>query len=135
MNQKDGPEGVGDRDDNIGLKDVTYTPTTLCGDVERFTIPKYDEIYNPTMKDHPFYRHHNQNFSVERFLYSTIPVHIGEFDIKFDRDNVTNVLRCPIKIAGNREIVLPKELSFLKEYIEYCCVYENCFNDRRTYYS
>lgn len=120
----------GERDNNIGLKDVSYKSVKLSPSVEKFSIPKYEEIYKPSMPHHPFYTHYDKNFSVERFLYPAPPVHIGEYKIDYDPQEVTNVLRCPIKVAKSRDIYLPKELAFLKEYVEFCCIYETSFNDR-----
>jgi len=117
-------------DEKTGLKNVTYTKPQLSASVTRFTIPKYEEIYTPTMPDHPFYTYHNKKFSKERFMYSTIPIHVGSYDIKFDPKTIVNVLRLPIKLNNSREIVLPSELEFLKDYILFCCTYETSFNDR-----
>lgn len=117
-------------DKNIGLKDVNYQKTKLNNEVELFSIPKYDEIFSPISKFHPFYTYHDQPFSTERFMYSTIPLHLGEFNINYFDKNIVNVLRCPIKKANDRSIYLPKELLFLKEFVEYCCIYETCFNKR-----
>lgn len=119
-----------DRDTNIGLKDVKYIKPVLSGEIDTFNIPKYEELYKPSMPNHPFYTYHDKPFSKERFIYSNPPVHIGEFKIDYNPDKIINVLRCPIKDAGNREIKLPKELSFLKEFVKFCAIYETCFNDR-----
>jgi hypothetical protein len=119
-----------ERDSNIGLKNVSYDKPLLSDKVIKFDIPKYEELFQPTMPSHPFYQHHDKPFCKEKYLYSTIPLHIGEFKIKFIDSDIINVLRCPIKISGNRTIYLPDKLLFLKDFIEYCCVYENCFNKR-----
>lgn len=119
-----------ERDSNIGLKEVNYVKPKLCGDIEKFIIPKYEEIYSPSMSDHPFYTWHNKSFSKERYIYSSVPVHIGEFKIAYTDVDILNVLRCPIKVTGSREIYLPKELLYLKNFIEMCCIYETSFNDR-----
>jgi hypothetical protein len=115
---------------NIGLKDVMYKKTKLSGKTIKFLIPKYDEIYVPSMPEHPFYTYHDKKFCKERLMYSILPLHIGSYDILFDPTQVINVLRCAIKNSGNREIVLPVELDFLKEYIMFCCTYETSFNKR-----
>lgn len=118
-------------DKHTGLKGATYIQTKLNAETcHEFDIPTFDELYLPTMKDHPFYTYHNKPFSKERLMYSTIPLHIGPFNITFDKQQIVNVLRCPIKVSGNRKIILPNELLFLKEYIEFCCIYETCFNER-----
>ena len=118
-----------ERDINIGLKDVTYTKQKLSGQVIRFEIAKYDEIYEPTLKTHPFYQYHDKPFDKERLQFSTLPLHVGAFDIGA-QNKVINILRCPIKVAGNREIVLPKEHKWLKEFVTFCCIYETSFNKR-----
>jgi hypothetical protein len=126
-------------DSNIGLKNATYKKTQLCGDAIRFNIPMYEELYAPSMPEHPFYTYHDKKFCKDRLIYSTVPLHIGSYDIPFEtiKQDIINVLRCPIKNArtdtstgGNREIVLPIELAFLKDYILYCCIYETSFNKR-----
>lgn len=117
-------------DSHIGLKDVMYQKTKLSGKIIKFMIPKYDEIYAPTMPEHPFYTYHDKKFSKDRLMYSSIPLHIGSYDIVFDPTQIVNVLRCAIKKSGGREIVLPVELDFLKDYIMFCCTYETSFNKR-----
>ena len=121
-----------EHDPNIGLKIATYKKTQLSGESIRFNIPEYEEIYSPSMPEHPFYTYHNKKFCKDRLICSTVPIHIGSYDIPFEtiRDNITNVLRCPIKNGSNRTIVLPVELMFLKDYIMYCCIYETSFNKR-----
>jgi hypothetical protein len=117
-------------DEHTGLLNVEYKKTKLSGKTIQFTIPKYEEIYLPTMKHHPFYTYHDKSFSAERLMYSTIPLHIGSYDIKYEPKSVVNVLRCPIKNTGNRDIIIPSELEYLKEYITFCCIYETSFNNR-----
>lgn len=116
-------------DKYTGLKGATYVTTELDPNlVHEFEIPKFEELYAPTMINHPFYTYHDKQFSRDRLLYSTIPLHVGLFKIKFNKSQVVNVLRCPIKNAGSRTIILPNELLFLKEFIEFCCIYETSFN-------
>lgn len=116
--------------EQTGLKGVTYEKTILNAneEPERLQIPNFEEIGQPTMQCHPFYTYHNQIFNKERYLYSTVPIHLRNFSISHDTE-ITNVLRCPIKTAGNREIILPQELIFLKDFVEYCCIYETRFTD------
>lgn len=118
------------KDEMIGLKDVVYKKTELSDETIKFSIPRYDEIYVPTVPEHPFYTYHDKKFCKDRLMYSALPLHIGSFDIPFDPTKIVNVLRCPIKKNKSREIILPKELEFLKEYVIYCCVYETTFNKR-----
>ena len=118
------------RVNNIGIKGVQYTKPVLSGDVMQFTIPNYDEVYKPTQPTHPFYTYYNKPFDATRLQYSPLPLHIGEFNIEYDEKNVVNVLRCAIKNKSNRQIYLPTELLFLKDFVEYCCVYELSFNDK-----
>lgn len=117
-------------DQHTGLKNVVYTRTTVSGDMKRFIIPKFEELYQPTTLGHPFYSYHNKPFDKQRLMYSTLPLHIGPFDIEFKSKEIINVLRIPIKMAGNREIVLPNELSFLQGFVEFCSIYETSFNSR-----
>lgn len=118
-------------DKHTGLKGATYTQTKLNAETcIEFDIPKFDELFMPTMKEHPFYTYHDKPFSKERLMYSVLPLHIGPFNIAFNSEKIVNVLRCPLKISGTRKIILPGELLFLKEFIEYCCIYETCFNKR-----
>ena len=118
------------RDEYIGLSNVKYIKPVLEGEIDKFEIPKYEEIFTPAMRHHPFYKHHDEIFEKELFLYSNLPVHIGGFSIKWNKNHITNVLRCPIKNSGNRSIYLPKELGFLKDFVTYCCNYENTFNEQ-----
>ena len=116
-------------DKYTGLKGASYVKTELNPDeFTQLTIPKFDELYAPTMGSHPFYTYHDKPFSKERLMYSTIPLHVGPFEINFEKSKITNVLRCPIKNAGGRTIIIPNELLFLKEFIEFCCIYETSFN-------
>ena len=118
------------RDDMIGLKGVNYTKPTLNGKVFEINIPKYDEIHGPVQPCHPFYSYHDKPFDKERYRYSSLPVHIGQFKIDYTFDSVTNVLRCPVKTSGTRKLIIPSELDFLRNFIERCAIYETCFNDR-----
>ena len=52
------------RDDSIDLLNVKYIKTVLKGEVDKFEIPKYEEIFTPAMIHHPFYKHHNQIFDI-----------------------------------------------------------------------
>ncbi len=79
------------------MKDVVYKNTKLSGKSIKFEIPKYDELYVPTMPEHPFYTYHDKKFCKDHLMYSTIPLHIGSFDIPFDPTQIVNVLRCAIK--------------------------------------
>ena len=119
-----------ERDKNIGLKNVDYIKTELGENVTRIEIPNYDEIFNPSQSLHPFYTYHDKEFNKERYQYSTIPVHVGPFNINYNENNIINVLRCPIKNANSRTICLPKELSMFEEFIKFCCIYETSFNKR-----
>jgi len=116
-------------DQHTGHKLATYVHTKLSGECIAFDVPKFDEIYRPSQPDHPFYTYYDKPFSRERYQYSTIPVHIGNFNIEAP-ETVTNVLRVPVKTAGSRKIVLPKEVEFVRGFIEHCCIYETCFNNR-----
>lgn len=120
------------QDVHTGLKDIKYTKPMLCGRYDTFDIPKFEEIFRPTQSEHPFYTYHDKPFSKERYLYSTLPIHIGPFfNIKLSEQNpTTNVLRCPIKGANSRRIFLPEELGFLRDFVMYCNIYENSFNPR-----
>lgn len=118
------------RDENIGLADVKYVKPELSGKTLSFEIPKYDELYAPTLRTHPFYEYHDKNFDKERLMFSTLPLHVGEFKINYEANDITNVLRCPIKNAGSRKIIIPKELEMFTDFIKYCCIYETSFNNR-----
>jgi len=118
------------RDGLTGLKGVNYEKPILCGTKFELDIPQYDEIHEPVQPCHPFYTYHLQTFNKERYRYSTLPIHIGPFHIDWNIQIVTNVLRCPIKMAGTRNLIIPSELEFLKGYIFRCAVYETCFNHR-----
>ena len=116
-------------DSHTGLKNVNYETIKLSGAINTFQIPTFEELYAPSMQSHPFYSYHDKPFSKERLMFSTLPLHIGPFQIEIPTE-ITNVLRCPIKMNNSREIVLPEELSFLKDFIMYCCIYETSFNKR-----
>jgi hypothetical protein len=118
------------RDERIGLKGVEYHKPDLCGRIFDIPIPEYDEIHRPVQPAHPFYTYHDAPFDKERYRYSTLPVHLGPEEIKYDIDKVVNVLRCPIKQAGDRTLIVPDELAFLSDFITRCAIYETCFNDR-----
>jgi hypothetical protein len=112
-----------------GLKGVNYKDVKLNPDkIHQFDIPNFEEIFPPTAPCHPFYTYHDKPFNKERYMYGNPPIHIGLFNLRFNKDNIINVLRCPIKVTGNRTILLPDELFFLKDYVEYCCIYETSFN-------
>lgn len=118
-------------DQHTGLKDVTYTKTQLSGDVTILNIPKFDEIYSPSTPSHPFYQYHDKPFDKQRLMFSTLPLHIGPFNIDpIPEHNITCVLRVPIKNSGQRYFTLPNELLFLKDFIEFCSIYETSFNNR-----
>lgn len=106
---------------------MKYEKTILSGKCKTFCVPEYDELFPPSQLCHPFYTYHDKNFNKERYRYSSIPLHIGRFEIKFPK-KVTNVLRLSLKKAGDSKIVLPEELSFLEEFIMHCCLYEKSFN-------
>ena len=109
---------------------ISYQRPKLNGEVIRFGIPKFEEIYRPSEPNHPFYTYHDKDFSKDRYKYSTLPVHIGPFDIDYKNRDIINVLRCPIKMSNSREIVLPVELEFVRDFVTFCCIYETSFNSR-----
>jgi hypothetical protein len=114
-----------------GHKLATYVKPILSGICNKLHIPKFEELYNPSEPNHPFYGYYNKDFSKERYRYSTLPIHIGNFKIDIpDKSKITNVLRVPIKTSDSRTIVLPSELDFLKDFILHCCIYETSFNDK-----
>ncbi len=117
------------RDDNIGLPGVIYTNTELSNEYQIIKIPKYDELFKPSDPHHPFFGYFNKDFSKARYKYGGyLPLHIGTFQI--DKSQHTkNVLRCPIKTANTNELIVPSELSYLHDFIKFCCIYESSFND------
>lgn len=113
------------------FKTVKYYRTALSEKVLIFEIPQFEELYRPSQPDHPFYTYHDKPFSKERYLYSTLPVHVGPFKIKYPKGGIINVLHCPIKNSGSKKFILPNELLFLKEFITFCALYETSFNQKR----
>ena len=114
---------------HTGLQNTQYNKPELSGKYTTLNIPLFDEIFSPPQSTHPFYSYHNKPFDKERYMYSTLPIHLRNCNIDYDPDKVTNVLRCPIKSAGTREIIIPDELQFLTDFIEGCCIYETSFNN------
>lgn len=113
-----------------GLGGVTYIKTVLNKDLPctQIKVPFYEEIFKPSDMEHPFFQYHDKPFNKSRYKYgSVLPLHIGKFDLCIP-ENVTNVLRCPIKLAGDPTIYLPNELSFLEQFVYFCGVYETSFN-------
>jgi len=110
------------------MNGVNYVATVLSSDRPVvYTIPKYEESFRPSQPAHPFYTYYASPFTTERYLYSPPPIHLGPFEVK-DDVYIPNVLRCPIKISGSRDIVLPAELAPLAPFVKWCCIYEESFN-------
>ena len=111
-----------------GLQGVTYTHTKLGPECIKVEIPTFGEQFKPSDPEHPFYTYHDKAFSKSRYKFGTpLPLHVGQFAIDKSA-HVVNVLRVPIKSAGNHTIVLPKELAYIQKFVEYCCLYEKSFN-------
>lgn len=58
-------------------------------------------------------------FDVEHFTYSAPPPDVGKILLDLSNTDGLRVLRCPIKIAGNPNFVLPQELISLKPLIRH----------------
>jgi hypothetical protein len=116
---------------HTGLAGVTYDKTILSDtNPIILTIPQYDEIFKCSDDLHPFFSYHSKPFNKCRYKYGgVLPLHIRQFNQTIP-DNVTNVLRCPIKCANSCNIVLPIELEWLRGFVEFCCLYETSFNDK-----
>lgn len=112
-------------DPATGLAGVSYTKPQLSQDAPIILDnPVYEELYRPSMPLHPFYTYFDKPFNKERYLYANPPIHIGPFSVEAN----INVLRCPIKVAGTRKLVIPRELGSLLPFIKHCCIYEQTFN-------
>ena len=78
-----------ERDENIGIKNVKYSNTVLSNDYTKFSIPKYDELFQPTSPSHPFYKHYHENFDKSKLQYANPPIHIGPFEMKTEDYNLS----------------------------------------------
>lgn len=116
------------RDNNIGLIGIKYSKPILSEQCTIITIPKYEELFSPSDLHHPFFSYFDKEFSKSHYKYGgLLPLHIGNFNIEHS-SHLINVLRCPIKTINSRDIIIPSELSYLQDFIKFCCIYETSFN-------
>lgn len=104
-----------------GEEDI-FQPLSLENPTEGLALPRV----NPS---HPFYHYHNKLFDPSHFLNGYMPILLGRHDFARDYPVGMRILRTPIKVAGDTRIHIPKEISFLTDFIKFCVMYELSFNE------
>lgn len=72
----------------------------------------------------PIWTRLGTHFNPEHFSYCCPPVDTGPVTLELTSMDNVRTLRCPIKISGSREVVLPSELAALRPLIRHVCELE-----------
>lgn len=108
-------------------KDIEYIQQELTEGVS-FYPKQYKRL--KIEENHPSYKDAEEIFSQDRYKYPYLPLFLGDYDIPNVESIDVNVLRMLIRENNeNKKVFLPKELLFLKDFIE------SNINYHRQYYS
>lgn len=110
--------------DHSKTSEIRYTQPVLSGEGE---VVIYDpNIWVPIIdKDHPSYHDMFNQFSIRKYCFPRFPIDMGK--VSLPEENVPNVLRLPIKMAGE-EVKIPKEIMAWKPLIDRILQYEVVIN-------
>lgn len=107
---------------------IAFVNTTLSGEETILHIPEYKEVFPPTNPTHPFYQYFDKPYDSNHLLNGYSPILLGVHDFAPDYPVGVRILRTPIKTAGSRDIHIPMEADFAKDFIKFCVMYELSFN-------
>lgn len=109
------------------MSNLQSSNAVLSGDEDIFHVPEHRDVtrVNPT---HPFYNYHDKLFNPSHFLNGLMPILLGRMDFAPTFLVGTRILRTPIKVAGSRDVHIPKEVRAFTDFIKFCVMYELSFN-------
>lgn len=111
------------------VDEIRYTQPVLSKENGIEYIPK--SLWMPIVSPkHPTYAGLQDSFDVEQFLYPRPPIDLGDSELcsRTYYENVTNVLRMPIKTMGSMVYHVPSDLKWIMPLIERVAEYETRIN-------